>query len=61
MITNKIFKTYFLIFFLFVFLFYQVDAECKDITSDLTSDGNWNYDDTYYPFGGGKIAFTLTE
>ncbi|CAB5322857.1 unnamed protein product [Rhizophagus irregularis] len=61
MITNKIFKTYFLIFFLFVFLFYQVDAKCENINSDLTSDGNWNYDDTYYLFGGGIISLNLTE
>ncbi|CAB5322870.1 unnamed protein product [Rhizophagus irregularis] len=61
MITNKIFKTYFLVFFLFVSLFYQVDAVCEEISNKLKTNGNWNFDDTFYSLNGGNINFTLTD
>ncbi|RGB29042.1 hypothetical protein C1646_796038 [Rhizophagus diaphanus] len=61
MITNKIYKTCFLVFFLFVSLFYQVDAGCEEISNKLKTNGNWNFDDTFYSLNGGNINFTLTE
>ncbi|PKY48745.1 hypothetical protein RhiirA4_464431 [Rhizophagus irregularis] len=32
---------------------------CELITNDLKSNGNWNFDDTFYSFSGGNITFTL--
>ncbi|CAB4393418.1 unnamed protein product [Rhizophagus irregularis] len=61
MITSKIHKTLFLAFFLPVFLSYHLDAICQQITNKLRTDGNWNLDDTFYPYSSGNITFTLTE
>ncbi|GBB87974.1 hypothetical protein RclHR1_01450002 [Rhizophagus clarus] len=54
-------KTLFLTFLFFNFLSYYVDAKCEHITNDLRTDGNWNFDDTFYSFSGGNITFTLTD
>ncbi|CAB5394914.1 unnamed protein product [Rhizophagus irregularis] len=59
MIMNKIFNPLFLTFIFFIFHFYYVDAKCEQITNDLKSNGNWNFDDTFYSFSGGNITFTL--
>ncbi|GBB87978.1 hypothetical protein RclHR1_01450006 [Rhizophagus clarus] len=54
-------KIYFLILFLLVFLSNHVNAHCENITNALTTDGNWNDNDTFYAFSGGNLTFTLTS
>ncbi|GES81020.1 hypothetical protein GLOIN_2v1868591 [Rhizophagus clarus] len=33
----------------------------KSSNNRKRTDGNWNFDDTFYSFSGGNITFTLTD
>ncbi|RIA93123.1 hypothetical protein C1645_874310, partial [Glomus cerebriforme] len=57
---NKSLQTFLLVSFLLIFLSYHVNAECHQIYSELSADGNWDNNDTFYAFSGGDITFKLT-